>query len=246
MDKDIFTKIGLTNNETKVYLTLLGMGAVPAGEIVKKTELHRACVYDVLERLLEKGLTSYVMISNVKHFEATNPRQFLSYIDSKKDELMNYRKQIDKIMPELESKRKLSREEQEATIYKGKRGIKPIFEDIIRQRKTMHVYGATGRFKEFFPVYYHNFHNRRTKAKINIKMIYKESVRKEKREKELKLFEAKYLPNEFDTPATTFIYGEKVVILIWEEQPIATVIRSKKVAQSYLVNFNLLWKIAKK
>ncbi len=246
MDTSILTRIGMTSNEIKVYLLLLEMGTVPAGEIIKKSELHRTCVYDVLERLLEKGLISYVVTSNVKYFEAIDPHQFLSYIDQKTDELEDYRKEIQTIIPELESRRKLSKGEQEATIFKGKRGIKSLFEDIIRQKKTLHVYGATGKFKELFPIYYFHFHNRRTRARINIKMIYIEGVRKHKRERELKLFEARYIPDEHITPATTLIYGDKVIIIVWGDQPVATQIRSEKVAQSYMVNFNLLWNMAKK
>jgi len=66
------------------------------------------------------------------------------------------------------------------------------------------------------------------------------------REKELKLFEAKYIPDEFSTPATTIIYGDKVIIIVWGDQPIATQIRSEKVAKSYLTNFNLLWKMGER
>jgi len=246
MNISIFSKIGMTNNEIKIYLLLLEMGAVPAGEIIKKSELHRTCVYDILERLLEKGLISYVITSNVKYFEAVDPHQLLSYIDQKKDELTDYRKEIQSIIPELESRRKISKEKQEATIFKGKRGIKSLFEDIIRQKKTLCIYGATGKFKELFPIYYFHFHKRRAKARINMKMIYTESIRKHKREEELKLFEARYISDEHFTPATTLIYGDKVIIIVWEDQPVATQIRSEKVAKSYMTNFNLLWKMGKK
>ena len=78
-----------------------------------------------------------------------------------------------------------------------------------------------------------------------IKIIYKESLRKQRREKELRLINMKYLPDEFDTPANTWIFGDKVVIIVWSEQPIATVIRSKEVAEAYKINFSLLWKLAR-
>ncbi len=245
MDTSILRKIGLTNNEIKVYLTLLELGSVPAGELIKKVELHRTAVYDMLERLLEKGLISYAIVSNVKHFEAIDPNQLLSYVDQRKDELEDYSKEIEKVLPELELKRKLAKEPLEATIFKGKQGVKSMFEDILRTKQTLHVYGAEGRFKEFFPIYYHHFHKKRVGSKIKIRIIYKESVRKEKRATELKLIEMRYLPNEFDTPATTMIYGDKVTIVIWGDQPIVTLIRSGKIAKSYLSNFELLWSIAK-
>lgn len=243
MDLSILSKIGLTNNEVKVYLNLLKFGSIPAGVLIKKVELHRTCVYDTLERLIEKGIISYVIISNVKYFEAVNPAQLLNYLDHKKDEIDDYKKEVEKILPELEVKRKLSKEKQEASIFKGKKGLKSIFQDTLRAGKTMYVFGAQGKFRDIFPIYYHFFHRNRD-FKMNI--IYTEDVRSKQREKELKLIEQRFIPNEFDSPATTWIYDDKVAIVVWENQPIATLIRSEQVAKAYKNNFDLLWNIAKK
>jgi len=245
MNTDVFGKIGLTGNEIKVYLRLLELGSIGAGELIKKVGLHRTVVYDTLERLMEKGLVSYVVESNVKQFEANNPVELISYIDRCQSELEDHKTEMTKLLPELEVKRKLSKQEQEATIFRGKKGIKSILEDVLRTGKTMYVYGAEGRLKEIFPIYFHHFHKKRVGKKIGIKIIYKESVKEHKREKELKLIKMKYIPDEFDTPANTWIYGDKVVITVWSEQPISTVIRSKQVAKAYKTNFELLWKLAK-
>ncbi|MCK5025288.1 MAG: hypothetical protein KAS15_01760, partial [Nanoarchaeota archaeon] len=70
--------------------------------------------------------------------------------------------------------------------------------------------------------------------------------RKKKRDKELKDIEIKYLPNQFETPANTWVFGDMVAIVVWSEQPIATLIRSKDVAKAYHTNFDLLWHLAKR
>lgn len=56
----------------------------------------------------------------------------------------------------------------------------------------------------------------------------------------------RYIKNEFSSPTTTFIYGDKTVIIIWSENPIATMIKSKDVVKSNKNHFELLWKIAEK
>ncbi len=246
MNSDILLRIGLTRNEVKVYLTLLEMGSTSAGALIKKVELHRTAVYDMLERLIEKGIVTYVMISKIKHFEVVEPHQLLNYLDQKKDELDDYKKEIEKILPELNMKRKLSKEAQEATVFKGKRAIKTIAEDVIRLGKPMYIFGAEGKLKQTFPVYYHIFHRKRKEREIPMKIIYNEKVRMKKRHKELNDIEIKYLPNHFETPANTWIFGDMVAILVWSEQPIATLIRSKDVAKAYRTNFDLLWCLAKK
>jgi HTH-type transcriptional regulator, sugar sensing transcriptional regulator len=246
MDQEILTKIGLTNNEVKIYLNLLEMGSTPAGDVIKKSGLHRTAVYDILERLIEKGLASYVMIGKIKHFEVIEPNQLLNYIDQRKNELEDNKKELEKIIPELNLKKKLSKSNTQATLYKGKKAIKTLLEDVLNTKSDFYVYGAEGNLKKMFPIYYIHFHNKRIKKNINLKIIYSERVKLHERNKELKKIEIKYLPNEFETPATTWIYGDKIVIVVWDEQPIATLIRNKEVAKAYLSNFNLLWKMGKK
>ncbi|MGN6622795.1 MAG: helix-turn-helix domain-containing protein [Candidatus Nitrosocosmicus sp.] len=63
-------ELGLTNGEAKVYFSLLKLGSSKVGSIVKDCRVSYSKVYDVLERLILKGLVSYVLIGNIKHFNA--------------------------------------------------------------------------------------------------------------------------------------------------------------------------------
>lgn len=69
---------------------------------------------------------------------------------------------------------------------------------------------------------------------------------KEAREKELKLVSARYLTDGEPTPATTFIYADRVAIVIWGDEPMAFLIRSQKVSDSYRKHFEIEWKQALK
>lgn len=245
MNTKLLEDLGLTKNEVRVYLALLKLGTSPAGELIKKVGMHRATVYDLIDLLIEKGLVSYVIKSNRKYFEAQDPDRLLEYLETKKQELSSKEKQLKELVPQLQFKRKLSHEEQEGTIYKGKKGLKSIFEDILKNKKPWHVFGATGKFKEMFPDYFVHFHKRRSKLRIPLKIIFNEEIRKEKRESELKNCEARYIPKSHITPSTTYVYGEKVAVIVWSEEPMAFLIRSREVANSYITFFEMLWKIAK-
>jgi HTH-type transcriptional regulator, sugar sensing transcriptional regulator len=80
MNKQLFYSLGLTKNETKVYLTLMDLGAAQAGQITEKSGIHRRNVYDSLSRLMEKGLVSFVTVNNKKIFSPVNPKRFLDII----------------------------------------------------------------------------------------------------------------------------------------------------------------------
>ena len=244
MDTTLLEELGLTKNEIKVYLALLELGSTAAGPLIKKVGMHRAAVYDIIDLLTGKGLVSYVIKANRKYFEAQDPDRLLEYLESKKQDLIDKEEKLKQFLPELQLKRKLSKEEQEGTIYKSKKGLKSIFEDILKEGKPWFVFGATGKFRELFHAYFIHFHERRTKSKIPLKIIFKEVVRKQKREEELKLCQIKYLPKSYLSPSTTYIYGDKVAIINWSSDPIAFLMRSKQVADSYRSFFDILWKTA--
>jgi hypothetical protein len=59
------------------------------------------------------------------------------------------------------------------------------------------------------------------------------------------LTEVKFLPDSYDTPISTMIYGNKIWILIPSNNDhISLLIESKKLSQSFLNYFEQLWKIA--
>ncbi len=191
-------------------------------------------------------MVSFVIKSNIRYFEAANPEKFLDIISEEEKELKTKEKNIKKILPELIEKRRLSKEPQEATIYKGKRGMKSVFEDMLKQKGEILVFGGGGKFKAALGPYSELWHKKRAKAGIKLRLLWNEKLRSKKKDlEEYELLQVKFLPKEFDNPAPAVIYGDKVAITIWSEQPIATLIRSKEVARSYRSYFNTLWKIAK-
>ncbi|MBI2572458.1 hypothetical protein HYV86_01250 [Candidatus Woesearchaeota archaeon] len=245
MDASILEKIGLTKNEAKLYLALLEMGCTAAGPLIKRMGMHRALVYELLDLLIQKGIVSYVIAANRKLFQAEDPQRLVEFVTSKKDELTDQEQQLEKLLPSLRAHRKLAAQDQEGSVYKGKKGIKAVFEDMLRIKKPWHVFGATGQFKEYFGPYFLNLHKRRSIQNIPLKIIFRESVRSQQREKELAKAQIRYLPVKYLTPSTTFVYGDTVAILIWDVEPMAFVIRSKSVAQSYLAFFEILWENAR-
>ena len=68
--------LGLTNTEAKIYVTLIDLGRAQAGIISRKSGIHRRSVYDALERLIEKGLVSYIKENLIVPFTHTKHYKF--------------------------------------------------------------------------------------------------------------------------------------------------------------------------
>src|SRR3989338_6588681 len=119
METAILEDIGLTQGEIKVYLTLLKLGSSSAGPIVEKSSLQNSVVHRMLHSLIEKGLITYILEGKKRYYQATDPKLIINFIDDKK-------KRFESILPELISQQKSAKKNQEATIYRGVRGIKEL------------------------------------------------------------------------------------------------------------------------
>jgi sugar-specific transcriptional regulator TrmB len=238
MMNEVLKEIGLSETESKVYIALLELGSALAGEITKKSGVNRTNVYDALERLIVKGLVSYVVTANRKVFEPVQPERLKEILKEKEEKL-------DSVMDDLISRYKMSKEKEEATIFKGKKGIQSIFEDVLTEGNDLYAYGAESRFGDMFPAYQKHWNDRRAKSGIKVKMIYNEKVRARKIKEKLKLLSMRFLPKHYDFPSMVMIYGNKVVTIVWTDLPFGFMIRSKDSAKSNMHFFEILWNVAK-
>ena len=230
-------EFGLTENESDIYLILLKIGSASASEITQKSKIHRINIYDILERLQKKGLVSYIIKGKRKYYEAAKPEKILEIEEERKEN-------IEKIIPELISQSALAKIKQEATIYKDKKGIKVILEEITKSKTEVLLFASGWGFKENFPEYYDIWHERFKLNKVKIRCLV--SSKFKRIIKVPSPLQYKYLPIEFIFPSTTIIYEDKVFMIMWSAQPIGILIRGKEISESYRHFFELLWKIAKK
>lgn len=233
MNKEILKEIGLQDSEITIYLALLKLKDSTATQITQYTGLHRSNIYDIIEKLREKGLVSFVIKNNVKYFRASSPTKILDFIKEKEAKIKN-------ILPELIALGKEKEEDIKVEIYKGKEGIKTILNDIIKQGKDYIMFGHL-KFEEIMPIYIEQFVKLADKKKMNERAILEKGVKIIP----LKRHQYKYISKEYLFPNATIVYGNKVAIVIWKEPYHITLIENKDVARSYKTHFDLLWKIAK-
>ena len=61
MYEEELKKIGLTNGEARVYSSLLNLESSTVGPITKKSGVAYSKIYEVLQRLIEKGMVSFII-----------------------------------------------------------------------------------------------------------------------------------------------------------------------------------------
>lgn len=237
-------QLGLTKIESRVYIALLKIGSTTTGPLVKATELHRATVYDVLKRLMEKGLVNYIIKEKTKYFEGAKPEHLMDLLKEEEEELKKKEDTIMHLVYKLNKIKELSKQKQNAHVFIGKRGVKTVFEDILNYKENW-VLGSSGRFKEILKSYFFQFQKRKKELGIKTRLIVSERVKGTDIETTVP-GERKFIPQEYESPISTIIFGDKVATFVWTENPIAFLIESKEAADSYRNYFEMLWGVAKK
>lgn len=228
-------RLGFLDAEVDVYIALLRLGPSLVSAIHKETGLHRTHIYDLLEKLREKGLVSVFIQSGKKHFQAAHPSTLLSYLDEKKEAMKNF-------LPDLENLMKLPKEETSVELFKGKDGIKTVLQDLLKTGKNYSVMGSIKQFENILTFVMPHF--LREVEKKNIK----ERIICDKKERVLKIStgQYRYLDGHYLLPSSFGVYGEKVAIFIWNLPYFAILIHNKDVAKTYQNYFDFFWKLAKK
>ncbi|MBI2971002.1 MAG: hypothetical protein HYY37_01130 [Candidatus Aenigmarchaeota archaeon] len=241
--QDLMGEIGLTKNEAKIYLNLLRSGSSRAGRITEATGIHRRNVYDALERLMQKGLVSFVTMNSRKLFHATEPERLLQIVEEQKKSIEESRRRLEKEIHKLKPHR---REHGDVKVFKGREGIKTVFEDILAAGENYAGYGPGEQIEKVLRFYMPGYVRRRMKKNIKPKLIYNESAHN-RRYTSNPMLECRFLPDEFSSHAALRIYGSKVAIILFsEDEPLAIVIENKSIAEGYRKYFNVMWNAAKK
>lgn len=237
MDRKILEDTGLTPKEVDVYLALISSDAASISETRSKANVSRKSIYEILQKLLDKGLVSYTIKDNKKQYMAATPERFIELLKEKEANL-------ETILPELLRKHKEITEETSVRVYIGKEGMKTITNNILKVGKPLYAQVGRELVLDLLKYYLPQFIKKRVEQKIPAKMIYSESVRK--RKLKIPLTEIRYVPNESASPISIIIYGDNLNLLIFTENPIAIHMKSKEIAQSFMNYFNVMWSIAKK
>lgn len=234
METKVLEKIGLRNKEAKAYLALLKLKSTTVTSISREARIDRTQTYDILEKLIDKGLCSFVIRNNVKYYSPSDPEQLL--IDLKERE-----KELTELLPELQRLFQQPTEKVKVEIFKGKEGLKTILKDILKVKNDYCLLGTPQIFEKVLPIFSVQFLRQIEKKKIKERIIYNKRTKFIR----LKNSEYRYLPEDVMSPTDTLIYDNKVFLTIWTEPYYGILITSKEIAQTNRKYFDYLWRMAK-
>ena len=230
---------GLTENESKVYLALTELGDSTATPIRNKTGLHASRVYEALSTLINKGMVSYFLRNNVKHFKAQDPEVMFDIMEQRREKLKQAIPQI-KILANKEE------DHYSVSLYEGDKAFKQLYDRVLESltsKDEILVFGAQPETLHFIgTTFFKEFTKRRIRKKINMRLIFSYDAKDTAKKYAKKPYtKARVLPKKTIVPASMNIYPEKVSVLLMKEKPLVFHLDCKEVAESYKSYFEFVW-----
>ena len=233
------SKLGFSPSEARVYMHLLKNGCNYTSRISSEIGINRTNIYEALDRLIAKGVVSFVIKNKVKWYEARSPDSILALIKEKETELHTTKKKLIDDIKVLNNSALPDKKSLEATIFTGKKGLRILFEEILETAKPISLIASELQFKGFFGHYFELWHKRRIEKNIRQRSIFPKAFRSKLKKREL--LDYKFVDNVFTNPTTTIIYGNNCLFIQWSEKPIAVKIENKGITKSHLNYFNMVW-----
>lgn len=251
MDLHLLEEIGLTKTEVKIYLALLKIGESTATPIIREAGIHGAKVYEFLDRLIQKGLVTYVTRANRKNFVAVDPQHLKLFLQERQQQIERQKEKVGQLIPQLHALQVDGGERLKPEIYEGLRGVKSFYEKILGKLKrgqTSQVIGAPRIANEKIEAFLLDWHQRRIKKGVRCQYLYDSDVRDYGAIRaKMKYTQVRYLPNRTSSPIWVEISGNTVGIArIKGNNALIMAIEDADVAKGFLDYFRLLWGISEK
>jgi predicted transcriptional regulator len=86
--------LDLSEKEAMVFLDLNEFPESKTGSICSRTTIPSSHIYKILETLISRGLVSYKIVNNVKHYFASDPEFLSEVFEQKVQRLRNEKKEV--------------------------------------------------------------------------------------------------------------------------------------------------------
>jgi sugar-specific transcriptional regulator TrmB len=235
------TRIGIEGTEARFYLAALELGQAPIRQIARKAGIGRTNAYDVLARLVHRGLVTQVPRSGDRknYVVAEDPARLVRMLDEQ-------RTSVDAVLPELRSIYNNSTVKPRVQFYEGVEGIKHVLDDTLlcRSKRLLGILSMGDLFNVPGRAAMQDYVQRRIAAGVALKVV-------RSREKDVGDIwptrtedhrELRYAPAGMVFDMTMYIYDETVSIISSRRENFGMTIQSSELARMQAHLFMVLWR----
>jgi sugar-specific transcriptional regulator TrmB len=248
----ILEDIGLTKGESKVYLALLELGSSTTGPVVDKSGISASKVYEILDKLIKKGLISYVVKEKTRIYIVQTPKRILDFLDEKEKQVKENKTEIKQILPELMLKMASGAAGPDVQVLEGKKGFIAAHDKLIDELEKGGRYLAmstTSVSKTFFH-YFGEFNKRREARRITMWIIYPKGAwdigkTKLKERRKRRFYYPRICMNDALTPSHITLVKDKCLLCMVSDKIVSILIANKAMVEGFKRFFKYVWEVSK-
>lgn len=250
-------RLGLSDKEARVYLSLLGSKGGYPSAIASATKLNRSTVYKILTGLAIKGLASEIEHGKKIFYQPETLQKLDRYVGYQIERAHDAKEMVGKLIPELETLF-ADTENPKVSFYQGKEQVIEAYLRHVQVEKPykMTAFANVGSIKKFLPEKVFT-HYKKEKERIGITARgitssnpYSYEFQKDTHSGIKKSIwpNLRFIPEEifpYSAEMTMFDNNKVSIVKFDEQKPIAIIIEDKMVHDMMNMLFEYIWKRAK-
>ncbi|NCS99643.1 hypothetical protein GW765_01540 [Candidatus Parcubacteria bacterium] len=239
-------KLGLSENQAKIYESLVSARVLPVRLIATKSGIGRELTYIVLGQLEDLGLVEREEKGKIRLFRAKHPKNVRSLIEKKEKELKRASRAYEENITEMMSDYNMAHNKPHIEFYEGLEGVKKTYEDILKSAKEVRVIRS--------------LYDRENK---DIRSMVTEQLERQSMKGIRSFVLTPHLPHmgtkklahnlernitrkiipveRFTMPAQVMIYNNTVSITSMKDEIVTTIIESEDIAKTFENMFRYMW-----
>ena len=239
--QDTLKHLGLTPKEAALYVALLELGETSILVLSQKAGIKRPTCYVLLKSLEEKGFVSRALKGKKTLFVPQHPRKLLIESELRMKELQE-------VMPQLESLLHGQDGRPRIMIYEGKEALDRAYDESFLVKDELVYMGTLALSSQALPRTYRKLDYATFSPAFRIRELIDESEeafayahRVRKPYREVRFIPKERLPFEVDIG----IFGNRTLITSVKKEYFTICIESDEVARAFRVIFDVMWSMSK-
>jgi sugar-specific transcriptional regulator TrmB len=231
--------LGLSQQESRMYLSLLESGGVLASVAAKNAGIKRTTAYPILQALAARGLVRVHFKGTKRIYSPENPQRVATIFRRKVSS-------FEDIIPLLSLNKNNTSSQTGLRFIETLDEVKDFYDDIIdeyskKRHREYCVIGNTRTWLEFDASFFPGYWKRRAKARIHTRLLLTEDSRPFSPPSGQLLRTVHFLPKSYQFKSALDIFEDKVLIVSTELSSLAVVIAIPAMVGTFQAMFDLIW-----
>ncbi|MCX6807446.1 MAG: hypothetical protein NTZ80_01380 [Patescibacteria group bacterium] len=241
--KLILQKIGLSQKEIEIFLSLFPLGPQPVSIIARHTDIPRPTVYVILDRLKKIGLVQELKRNDSTRFRCIPADEIPDIISGRISELEQTKKAIEEYLPRLKILEQKLTTTPTVRFHEGRDVVMQAYERITAEKEICAFFNPL-HVKKYMPIYLEKVaaEIRRNNGKARELLTECDEAQEYKKKWSSEQHQIKILPKRAQFTSDTIICADRIYMIAYDRDQItATEIISPALVKTQQAVFEEMW-----